>query len=298
MDIHAPKAVIGTNSWGGAVMTKIFRGSSVDDQTLKDAIDVAKEKGLFVFDLAQVYGLGQAQKKIGALGAEGLILSAKFTPTSKYAPGQVQKSLERDLAEFHRNYVDIYWLHRPIDIEKNLFEMVELYQKGKIHSIGISNFSLEECRYAKAILDSAGIPLYGVQNHYSLLDRKWEKEGVLDWCRENGILYWGWAVLEEGVLADPSIKKQASITKLMINGKREKLKPLYERMNEVASKHNISIAQVAIAYCSAKGVVPICGCRKPYQVEQLYEAVNTELTDMEMQILEEEAGRVDVKIFK
>ncbi|MEI3265633.1 MAG: hypothetical protein V8S16_13935 [Gemmiger sp.] len=50
-----------------------------------------------------------------------------------------------------------------------------------------------------------------------------EKKGVLGWCHENDISYWGWAVLEEGMLTDPRIKKHASITKLMMNGKKEKL---------------------------------------------------------------------------
>lgn len=298
MDIKNPKAVIGTNSWGGAVAARIFRGSSVDDQTLKETIDTAKKKELPIFDLAQVYGLGKAQKKMGAFGTEDIIISAKFTPSSKYAPGQVRKSLERDLAEFRRNYVDIYWLHRPIDTEKNLAEMIELYREEKIHYIGISNFSLEECKQAKDFLGRAGVPLYGVQNHYSLLDRKWEKEGVLGWCHENGISYWGWAVLEEGMLTDPGIKKQAFITKLMMNEKKEKLTLLYERMEEVAKSHNITIPQVAIAFCITKGVVPICGCRKPYQVEQLYEAVNIALTDEEVQFLEEEADRANVRMFK
>ncbi|WP_370795359.1 hypothetical protein [Gemmiger sp.] len=36
---------------------------------------------------------------------------------------------------------------------------------------------MEECRQAKAFLDSTGVPLYGVQNHYSLLDRKWGEKG-------------------------------------------------------------------------------------------------------------------------
>lgn len=126
MDIKKPKAVIGTNSWGGAVATKVFRGSSVDDQTLRETIDTAKEKELPIFDFAQVYGLGKAQKKMGAFGTEGIIISAKFTPSSKYTSGQVRKSLERDLAEFRRSYVDIYWLHRPIDTENNLAEMTGL----------------------------------------------------------------------------------------------------------------------------------------------------------------------------
>ena len=72
MDIKKPKAVIGTNSWGGAVAAKVFRGSSVDEQTLQDTIATAKEKGLLIFDLAQVYGLGKAQKKIGALAQKVL----------------------------------------------------------------------------------------------------------------------------------------------------------------------------------------------------------------------------------
>ena len=175
MDINNPKAVIGANSWGSAAYGKLLRGSSVDDETLKQTIAAAKERDLLIFDLAQDYGLGKAQKMIGEFGTEGIFLSSKFTPTKKYTPGQVRRSLERDLTEFRREYVDIYWLHLPMDIEENLAETVELYREGKIHNIGISNFTLEECRTAKSVLDRAGVPLYGVQNHYSLINREWEK---------------------------------------------------------------------------------------------------------------------------
>lgn len=84
----------------------------------------------------------------------------------------------------------------------------------------------------------------------------------------------------------------------MMNGKKEKLTLLYEQMEKVAKNHHIAIPQVAIAFCATKGVVPICGCRKPYQVEQLHEAVNTVLTNQEIQLLQEEADRANVKIFK
>lgn len=57
--------------------------------------------------------------------------------------------------------------------------------RGGVKYIGISNFSLEECKLAKSILEKAGIPLYGVQNHYSIISRKWEEEGLLDRCKEN-----------------------------------------------------------------------------------------------------------------
>ena len=296
MDILHPGAVIGTNAWGGAVYGKMVRGSYVDEETIKESVELAKEKDLLIFDLARDYGLGKAQKMIGDFGTENIILSAKYTPMSGYKPGQVRKSLMKDMDDFKRDYVDIYWLHLPTDIEKNLEEIIELYHEGKIRHIGISNFNLEECKKSKSILDKAGLSLYGVQNHYSLIARDWEKNGVVDWCRENGITFWAWAVLEEGMLTDPRVKTSKSLMKIMFNRKKRKLYSLYVLMNKVARHHNITIPQVAMSFVSSKGIVPICGCRKPYQVEQLYEAVNTKLTNKEIRLLEEEADRLNVKI--
>ena len=296
MDILQPKAIIGTNSWGSAAYGKLLRGSSVDESTTRAAMQLAKEKDLLIFDLAQDYGLGKAQKMIGRFGTDDVYISAKFTPPGKYVPGQVRKSLERDLADFGRNYVDIYWLHLPTDIEKNLAEIIMLYREGKIHHIGISNFNLSECRKAKAILDKAGIPLYGVQNHYSLIARDWEKNGVVSWCKDNGVLFWAWAVLEEGMLTDPRIKTKGSIMKLIFSKKKKKLRPLHAAMNRIGKRHGITIPQVAMAFCVNKGIVPICGCRKPSHVEDLYEAVNVKLSQREMVFLETVADKVNVKI--
>lgn len=86
--------------------------------------------------------------------------------------------MEKDLKDFKRSYVEVYWLHLPTDIEEHLAEIVELYKEGKIKHVGISNFTLNECKRSKAFLEKHGIPLYGVQNHYSLVCRDWEKNGV------------------------------------------------------------------------------------------------------------------------
>lgn len=51
--------------------------------------------------------------------------------------------------------------------------------EGKIESIGVSNFNLQECKLAKSILNKAEIPLFGVQDHYGLIDREWAKNGLL-----------------------------------------------------------------------------------------------------------------------
>jgi len=296
MDILNPKAIIGCNSWGSALYGKVLRGSSVDLATIKETMNIAKEKKLLIFDLAQDYGLGRAQKMIGEFGTQDILISSKFTPGSSYKTGQVRKSLEKDLAEFKRDYVDIYWLHLPSDIENNLKEMIELYREGKIHHIGISNFNLEECKKSKEILDKENIKLYGVQNHYSIINRDWEKKGVVEWCKENNVLFWAWAVLEEGVLVDPKVKTSGSIMKLYFSRKKRRLQSLFDIMDTIAKKYDITISQVAMAFCSTKGIIPICGCRKPYQVKQLSEAIEIKLTDEEIKQLEQEADKLNITI--
>lgn len=291
-----PLAVVGTNSWGSAAYGKLLRGSSVDEAVIKQTVDTALQANLLIFDTAQDYGLGEGQKMIGRLCPERALISSKFTPGKSYTPGQVRKSFEKDLLDFGRDSVDIYWLHLPNQIEENLSEMIALYKEGKIRNIGVSNFSLMECRAAKAILDRENIPLYGVQNHYSLIAREWEKNGLVDWCRENGVQFWAWAVLEEGILVPPKSYEKQSVMKLIFQSKRKKLALLYRKMQEIGKAHGLTAPQVAMAFCSSKGIVPICGCRKPYQAQELAQAVSVTLSADEIHQLEQTANSLDVRI--
>ncbi|WP_295157542.1 aldo/keto reductase [uncultured Ruminococcus sp.] len=294
------KAVIGTNSWGGKAYGKAIRGSYVENGVIKDAMREAEKQGLRIYDHARDYGLGKAQKMFGKftqeLGCGDIIVSAKYTPFTHYKKNCVRKSLEKDLADLKCEYIDIYWLHLPTDIEEHLTEIIELYHEGKIKHIGVSNFTLEECRLSKAILDRAGISLYGVQNHYSLISREWEKNGLLDWCKENGVSFWAWAVLEEGMLTDPRVKTKFSLLKIFMDRQKRKMRELYRVMIAVAKRHDITVPQVAEAYCANKGIVPICGCRKPKQVKELAEAVRVKLTAGEMRRLEEAADKSGAKV--
>ena len=114
--------------------------------------------------------------------------------------------------------------------------------------------------------------------------------------KEYGIRFWAWAVLEERMLVDPRIKTGKSIMKIIFDRKKRTLHPLYVLMNKIGKSHQLTIPQVAIAYCSNKGVVPICGCRRLQQVKELSQAVNTILTEEEIRRLEKMADELDVHI--
>ena len=160
---------------------------------------------------------------------------------------RLRKSLMKDLDDFKREYVDIYWLHLPTDIEEHLNEIIELYKEGKIKHIGVSNFTLEECKRSKDIL------------------------------------------------VDSRISKNSTM-KFAFKRKVKKLAGLYKVMIKVAERHDIKVPQVAMAFCAAKGVVPMCGCRKPEQVAELAEAARVVLTSGEIKRLEEAADAANVKI--
>ena len=60
--------------------------------------------------------------------------------------------------------------------------------------------------------------------------------------------------------------------------------------------NRITVPQVAIAFCVNKGIVPVCGGRKPKQVKELAEATNVVLTKKEIKILELSADKANARI--
>ena len=90
--------------------------------------------------------------------------------------------------------------------------------------------------------------------------------------------------------------EKKTIMKILFGRKRRKLYPLYRVMREIGKAHRLSIPQVAMSYVSSKGIVPICGCRKPYQVKDLAEAVKVSLSADELEKLEKAADKTGVKI--
>lgn len=62
------KCVIGTNSWGSKLYEKAVRGSYVEDSVIEEAMKTAIKKHLNVFDTADDYGFGYAQKLLGKFG--------------------------------------------------------------------------------------------------------------------------------------------------------------------------------------------------------------------------------------
>lgn len=266
--VSQPKIVLGTWAWGD---NNSYFGNNYDQAHFQKVYDEAIKAGLTFWDTAYAYGAGASEKLLGNLmqntPREQLTISTKFTPQmADNSSKPVETMLTGSLQRLQTDYVDYYWIHNNADVEKWTPQVIPLVKSGKVKHIGVSNHTLSEIKRVQEILNEAGLRLDAVQNHLSLLDRTSEQAGILDYCRENGIQFFAYMVLEQGALAGKYTTDNplpaGSVRAQVYNNKLPQLTSLINELKEVGAKHNISVAQTAMAWAVSKGALPIIGVTK------------------------------------
>ena len=201
------KIALGTWAWGaGAFGGDTVFGSNTDARNLKPVFDAAMKAGLSLWDTATVYGMGESERILGQLAKDynraDVQISTKFTPQiAEVFENSVEKMADASIERMGCNYIDIYWIHNPMDVERWTPGLIPLLKSGKVKRVGVSNHNIKEIQHSNEILGKAGFKVSAVQNHFSLLYRSSEKGGVLDYCKENDIEFWAYMVLEQGALS-------------------------------------------------------------------------------------------------
>lgn len=294
------KCVIGTWGWGnGFNGSGMIFGNTPKETRLATSFSVAVNNDLLIFDTAPVYGGGSSEKLLGKLSENNpkVIISTKYFPAEKSGTSNVKKSFEKSLLRLKRESVDILWLHQPMNIENNMKAMAELALDGKITYIGISNADISDVQLAQNVLSKYNIKLYGVQNHYSLIFRKYEDNGLLDYCQKNDIEFWAYMLLEQGALT--GIKRLPAFSRRGIvfgKSKIEKLTALTNKMSEIAEKYQTDIAGISVAHVCSKGMLPIVGATRPEHIEKLAKSTQIILSRDEISLLERIADKTGISV--
>lgn len=298
-----PAIAIGTWSWGTGLNggNKVF-GNSYGYEELLPVFKCGVENGLTLWDTAAVYGMGASETILGKCMEQthNIIVSTKFTPLFLQGKKAMEKSWSKSTGRLNHS-VDIYWIHNASNVRKWTEQAAELYRAGKIKHIGVSNHNLEQVQEASKILESYGIHLDAVQNHYSLIYRQSEKEGILDWCRKNHACFFAYMLLEQGALTgkySESNPFQAGTrrAKAFPPETLKKLSSLIDCLQSVANRHNADISQVIIAWAIAKGTVPLIGATKVSQVESISKADQIVLEQSEIDLIEQAAVKTGVSV--
>lgn len=294
------KCVIGTWGWGnGFNGSGMIFGNTPKENRLAESFRSAVNNNFFIFDTAPVYGGGSSERLLGKLAEKDseVIISTKYFPAEKSGPSNVKKSIEKSLSRIRREYVDILWLHQPVNIENNMKAMAELALDSKVLHIGISNADIYDVQLAESVLANYNIKLYGVQNHYSLIFREYENNGLLDYCKKNDIEFWAYMLLEQGALT--GVKNLPALSRRGIafsKSKIEKLTELTDEMGELAKKYQTDIAGISVAHACSKGMIPIVGATRSEHIEKLTQSTRLSLSRNEILSLERTADKTGISV--
>ena len=189
-----------------------------------------------------------------------------------------------------------------MDVEKYTTMMIPLAQSGQIREIGVSNHSLAEIKRADEILGKAGLKVSAVQNHYSLLNRSSEESGILDYCKENGIDFYAYMVLEQGALTGHydtnHLFPDDSDRGKVYNPMMAQIEKLTKVLAEIGQAHGISAAQTATAWAVTKGTLPIIGVTKVHHIEDAVKAAAVILAKEEIELMEKTADELGLSTIR
>lgn len=197
---------LGTMTWG----------RDTDEQEAADQLRLFLDSGGNFLDTAALYGDGDSERVLGGLieamtDRDEVVIATKAGIALRNGERVVDNSrktllleLDKSLARLNTDYVDIWQIHSwdsHVPLEETLGALDTAVASGKARYVGISNFNGWQTARAVSLQNPtfAHAPIVSVQNEYSLLNRKCERE-VLAAARNLGIGFFAWSPLGRGVL--------------------------------------------------------------------------------------------------
>ena len=294
-DVAVPPLGVGTWAWGDeATWGMGGYDTSLTLDSIRDAWAASIEAGVVLFDTAEVYGKGESERILGRLLAEDPSVRSRVVIASKFMPmpqklnvkAALRAAAEASLERLGIDAIDLYQIHGPISLRSAgamADALAEAHAAGLIRAIGVSNYSVKETRRIDAALRDRGLRLATNQIELSLLRTFPESVGLLDTCRELGVLPLAYSPIGQGRLtgkysaANPPPANRSFSAHAM-----EVVDGIVAVVRRIGEAHGRTPSQVALAWCVAKGSVPIPGAKNRQQAEENAGGVGWALTGAEV----------------
>ena len=261
-NVTLPKIGFGTWKIGGG-STPNLKLDTVSLAALRAALDV----GYTHFDTAEMYANGHAEELLGQAIRESKIKRETLFITSKVTPShlrydEVLHACENSLRRLQIDWIDLYLIHWPQagnKYEDTFRALNKLVRDGKVKHLGVSNFNLKLLKQAQELSET---PIITNQVPYSLSDRSYVKNGVLEYCQQNNIFLTAYSPIDEGNLRTN------------------------KTLEAIAKKHNKTVFQIALAWViSQPNIITIPMSANPKHIQENFEAGEIELSDDEIEKL-------------
>lgn len=236
-------------------------------------IRFAFDHGITHFDFANNYGVpaGSAEANFGRLMEEDfrpyrdeLFISTKAGygmwdgPYGDWGSRKyLLSSLDQSLKRMRLEYVDLFYSHRydpNTPIEETLQALVDAVRMGKALYVGISNWPLEPLKAATEYLKQRDVPLLIYQGRLNMLNREPIEEGILDFCKEQGVGFIAYSPLAQGLLTDrylngiPADSRMAQELFLKSDRRTPELLEFLHQLEAQGKANGHTIAQEALSW--------------------------------------------------
>jgi aryl-alcohol dehydrogenase-like predicted oxidoreductase len=293
-----------------------WRGWVLPPEDGHELVERALELGITFFDTANMYSKGESERVLGEALAgrrDETVVATKgyfqMDEDNPHSGGLSRKALRQELAASVERLggepVDLYQIHRMDDTvapEHLLRTLDDAVRRGQVHHVGASSMWAHRLAESLDVADREGLePFVSMQDHYNLVYREGERE-TFPLCAREDLAVLPWSPLARGYLARPHAEVERTTrgeteTRLYGHPYRERGGPeVNERVERLAEEKGVKMAQVALAWTLSKEFVtaPIVGTTSIEHLEDAVEALTIDLTDSDVEWLEEpyEAVRV------
>jgi aryl-alcohol dehydrogenase-like predicted oxidoreductase len=288
-------------------------GPATDKQEAVSLIRAAVERGVTLFDTAEVYGPFTNEELVGEALApfrDQVVIATKFGfklgPKGEQTgvdsrPEHIKQVAEASLKRLKTDVIDLLYQHRvdtDVPIEDVAGAVKDLIREGKVRHFGLSEAGVQTVRRAHAVQ-----PVTALQSEYSLWWRKLEEE-VLPTLEELGIGLVPFSPLGRGFLTGKidenttfDSKDFRNIVPRFTPEARKANQALVDLLRRVAEQKRATPAQVALAWLLAQQpwIVPIPGTTKLHRLEENIGAADLDLTPDDLREIETAASKITVQ---
>ena len=287
-------------------------GPSPERPALISLIRSAVDRGVTLFDTAQVYGPFTNEELVGEALApvrDQVVIATKFGisggPNGQQVvdsrPEHIRETVAGSLERLGIETIDLLYQHRvdpDVPIEDVAGTVRDLISEGKVRHFGMSEAGVATIRRAHAVQ-----PVTAVQSEYSLWWRRPE-EALLPMLEELGIGFVPFSPLGKGFLTgaiDEATTFDQSDFRMIIPRftpeARKANQALVELLKGIAARRGATPAQVALAWILAQKpwIVPIPGTRKLERLDENLGAAALELTTTDLEDIERAASAITVE---
>lgn len=250
--------------------SKDFHEWTLNQEETTKVIKRAFELGVNFIDTANVYShetseifIGNALKELNTPREKVVIAPKVYFNPGKLSKEAIIRECDQSLKRLQTDYLDLYQIHRfdyNTLIEETMEALNELVKSGKVRAIGASVMYAYQFHNMQVVAKEHGWTLFStMQNHYNLLYREDERE-MIPVCNQYNVSLIPYSPLAGGHLThlnwetDTARSKTDNTLRKKYDSAKDNDLQIIKRVNQLAQKYNVSMAQISLAWLYKKGV--------------------------------------------